>query len=144
MSRILVVDDADEILSNICTLLGIVGHEVYQAGNGLEGLQKAREIRPDLILSDVMMPVMDGIQMLREIRHDSILKSIPVIFLTAALNPTDSIPASDAIHGKHHRYTPQSVMHSGANVYLRKPFRTAELLSLIENQLKPNGCPGLR
>lgn len=144
MSRILVVDDADEILSNVCALLGIVGHDVYQAENGLEGLHKAREIKPDLIVSDVMMPVMDGIQMLREIRNDRILKNIPVIFLTAALNPAESIPASDAVHGKQRPYTPQSLMHSGVNVYLRKPFRIAELLSLIENQLKPHGCPGQR
>ena len=83
MSRILIVDDLDENLYFLDTLLTGHGHEVLKASNGLEALEIAGRLRPDLIVSDILMPVMDGFSLCRIWQQDEQLQPIPFIFYTA-------------------------------------------------------------
>ncbi len=83
MARILTVDDRDENLSLLEDLLTGHGHTVESARNGAEALEAARRLPPDLVISDILMPVMDGFTLCREWRQDGLLKGRPFMFLTA-------------------------------------------------------------
>ena len=80
--KILIVDD-DESLNNVLVdKLNLSGYEAIGASDGVDGLKKALEMHPDLILLDLLMPKMDGLQMLKELREDSWGKLVKVIILT--------------------------------------------------------------
>ncbi len=83
--RILVVDDEPDGRDMLAELLAWEGYDVCVAGNGVAGLEAARSCRIDLIITDLMMPVMDGARMLSEIKRDPELRDIPVIVVSAAL-----------------------------------------------------------
>ncbi len=117
--RILVVEDDPEIRSFIARLL-TEQFRVMEAVNGEEGRQRAQAERPDVIVSDVMMPVMSGLQMLTALRNDPLTVDIPVILLTARQE------VSSRVEG----------LGTGANDYLGKPFSPRELLARIETQLR--------
>jgi len=80
--KILVVDDEPDLREIIKTTLVVNGYEVVSAADGLEGLEKSKKEKPDLILLDIKMPKMDGYTMLRELKKSEEMKSIPVIMLT--------------------------------------------------------------
>lgn len=120
MVKILVVEDSGEMLSNINTILSLNGFSVTTAKDGFEGLNKAKNICPDVIISDVMMPVMDGFEMLNAIRENEFLQTTPVIFLTAKVERKDL----------------REGMALGADDYITKPFKSSELLDSIYAQLK--------
>jgi two-component system phosphate regulon response regulator PhoB len=80
--KILVVDDELDVRIYVGTLFETSGYEPVAARNGSEGLQKAKEILPDLIILDVMMPKAGGVSMYRELKADQRLRDIPVIMLT--------------------------------------------------------------
>lgn len=82
MARILVVEDDPLMLRMYQKALSFDGYEVETAGDGQEGLDKARETKPTLILLDIMMPKMDGLQVLDKLKAQDDTKSIPVIMLT--------------------------------------------------------------
>ncbi len=82
--RILIVDDKAENRYLLRTLLTSTGHEVVEANDGNEALISAREIPPDLVISDILMPVMDGFSLCRAWKNDADLKSVPFVFYTAA------------------------------------------------------------
>ena len=81
--KILLVDDEKDILEFLSYNLKKAGYNVYIANNGIDALKIAREVKPDLIVLDVMMPQMDGMQVCEEIRSDKLLQDIFVLFLTA-------------------------------------------------------------
>ncbi len=81
--RILIVDDNDNNLYLLRVLLGNNSYELTEASNGAEALAKARKNRPDLIITDILMPVMDGFTFCRECKKDRILNTVPVIIYTA-------------------------------------------------------------
>jgi len=83
MPKILIVDDEDVFIKMIQKLLVGSGYEVVTAGDGQEGLEKAKSENPDLIILDVMMPIMDGFTMLKEVREDEKVKDTPVIMCTS-------------------------------------------------------------
>jgi DNA-binding response OmpR family regulator len=119
MPRILAVDDEPNIVRLIQVNLERHGYQVETANNGAQALAKIRENRPDLLVSDVMMPEMDGFELLSTIRRDPSLSDLPVIMLTAK--------AQDA-----------NVMEGysrGADMYLTKPFNPAELLQFVKRIL---------
>jgi two-component system, OmpR family, alkaline phosphatase synthesis response regulator PhoP len=119
MPRILAVDDEPNIVRLIQVNLERHGYQVETANNGAQALAKIRENRPDLLVSDVMMPEMDGFELLSSIRRDPALSDLPVIMLTAK--------AQDA-----------NVMEGysrGADMYLTKPFNPAELLQFVKRIL---------
>ncbi|MFP2906700.1 ATP-binding protein [Pyxidicoccus sp. 3LFB2] len=117
--RILVVEDDAEIRGFVAGLLS-QHYRVLEAVNGEEGLQRARTERPDLVVSDVMMPIMSGLQMLTALRNDARTVDIPVILLTARQEVTAKVEG----------------LGTGANDYLGKPFSPRELLARIETQLR--------
>lgn len=119
MKKILVIEDAQSLRKDILEMLGFEGYEAEGAENGIVGVQMAREMRPDLIICDIMMPGMDGFGVLEELRKDAELGTIPFIFLTARTDRADS------------RYG----MELGADDYLTKPFTASELLASVQTRL---------
>jgi CheY-like chemotaxis protein len=119
---ILIVDDEFAIVETLQELLEEVGYRVRAANHGVEGLAQLSEERPDLILTDVMMPLMGGIEMLHAIRADTANRDIPVIVMSSA----PRLPA--VIEG-------QAAGEIAA--FLRKPFELATLLAMIERLLHP-------
>ncbi|MBN1531618.1 MAG: SpoIIE family protein phosphatase [Spirochaetes bacterium] len=117
--KVLVVEDNPDMRELLKNLLH-GKYRVFFATNGREGLERAKEISPDLILSDVMMPVMDGYEMTMRLKNDMNLKDIPVIMLTAKAD-TGSI-----VEG----------MEYGADDYVAKPFNADELLTRVKAILR--------
>jgi signal transduction histidine kinase len=119
MSVILVIEDEENIRENICEMLRAENFTVIDAENGQQGVAYAKEIVPDLILCDVMMPDFDGYYVLSEIRSNSSTQITPFIFLTAKTTKEDMRLGMDL----------------GADDYLSKPFTRNELMSAITTRL---------
>ena len=118
--RILIVDDDPWILRMVSTLLEKRGYAIHSAADGEEGLLRADQIRPELIIADVMMPKLDGWAMIKALRTRPELAIVPVIFLTALGSEEDRIKG----------------FRLGADDYLPKPFRFEELELRVMNALK--------
>lgn len=119
--RILIVDDEKLLADLLAQALRAQGSETFTANDGFQAVQKARKIRPDAIVMDVMMPVMDGIEAMERIRQD--FPDIPVLMLTAK----DAI--ADKITG----------LRSGADDYVTKPFDLTEVELRLEALLRRSG-----
>jgi CheY-like chemotaxis protein len=117
--RVLVVDDESDIVSTVQYRLEFCEFEVITATNGKEGLEKAASEKPDLILLDISMPVMDGHEMLERLKNRPDLKDIPVIMLTAYSDAKDIAKVADL----------------GVVDYITKPFDFTELMGKISNAL---------
>ena len=117
---ILIIDDEPALLLGLSATIRRQGYNVITAEDGNEGLRKAREAMPDLILSDVMMPPPNGFELRRLMSLDPILSPIPFIFLTARSNVEDRV----------------SGFREGADDYITKPFETEELIARIEAVLR--------
>jgi two-component system phosphate regulon response regulator PhoB len=126
--KILVVGDELDMRTFLCTLLGTCGYQSLVASDGEEGLQKARELRPELIILDVMLPKEGGIQMYRELKTDDDLKQIPVIMLSAISKKT-------FFHSQNilNSYMGQNLPEPEA--YMEKPPESEELIQLAESLL---------
>lgn len=120
MKKILLIEDNQEILENTAEILELAGYEVYTAPDGKAGVATAIECRPDLIISDIMMPVLDGYGVLHLVQKIPGLTGTPFIFLTAKTDRSDF----------------RKGMEMGADDYITKPFTDTELLSAIETRLK--------
>ena len=96
MKTILIVEDNEDNRLIYSQYLTHAGFRVLEAGNGAEGLQVARRERPDIILMDISMPVMDGLTATRHLKGDPDLRTIPVVALTAHAMPTDEQMAREA------------------------------------------------
>lgn len=119
MPRILVAEDDMDIARLIEFQLRFHKFEVMLAGDGAEALQLARQTRPDVILVDWMMPVMDGLHAIRALKADPDLKQLPVILMTAKAQGTDI----------------QAGLAAGAAAYLVKPFPLDQLITTIQGVL---------
>ncbi len=106
-----VVDDNRRNVKICREILEMADFSVVAAENGEAGLRQAKEVQPDVILLDIMMPVMDGIEMLMRLRKDPLIQHIPVLMLSARSATEDVVRA----------------LNSGANDYLTKPFSEEEL-----------------
>lgn len=120
MTKILLVEDNEDIRDNTAEILELADYEVITASNGKEGFQKALETNPDIIICDIMMPVLDGYGMLHLVQKSEQLRSIPFIFLTAKTERVDF----------------RKGMELGADDYLTKPFTELELMNAIEIRLR--------
>lgn len=118
--KILVVEDEKNIRENIAELLELEDYDVHIACNGNQGLSKAINLHPDLILSDVMMPEVDGFELLRMVRNQEGIKNIPFIFITA----------------KSERNDQRFAMGLGADDFILKPFSANELLEAVKSRFK--------
>lgn len=117
--KILVVEDNLHIRDNMVEILELENYEVYAASNGKEGLDKAKEIFPNLILCDIQMPVMDGYQLLKSVQELPDLAESRFIFFTSYSEP------KDILYG----------LRMGADEFLVKPFSGEDLLKVVEKHL---------
>ena len=117
MRRVLIVEDQADIRKLIRMTLEFEPYEIHEASNGSEGLQRAAELRPDLILLDVMMPgELDGLQVCARVRALPALQATRVVLLTARGQTQDRAAGQQA----------------GADAYLTKPFSALQLVETIE------------
>ncbi len=119
MTRILVIEDEDLIRESLEDLLLVEGFEVITAENGEKGVNLASQKQPDLILCDVMMPILNGYEVLEQVRKDKELKTVPFLFLTSMMD----------------RRSNRRGMALGADDYLEKPCTRDELLQAIAVRL---------
>jgi DNA-binding response OmpR family regulator len=115
--KILVVEDDTTLLETIAYNLDQEGYTVFKAADGLQGLNVAREEKPDLVILDLMLPGLDGLSVCRAIRHEM---SMPIMILTARSGEVDRIVGLD----------------SGADDYVVKPFSLGELLARVRALLR--------
>lgn len=120
MKTILLIEDNFEVRENIAEILELANYKVITAENGKVGVEKALQERPDLIICDIMMPVLDGYGVLHLINKNEQLRHVPFIFLTAKAERTDF----------------RKGMEMGADDYITKPFTDIEILNSIERRLR--------
>ncbi|MEH6747457.1 MAG: response regulator [Maribacter arcticus] len=119
MKKILLIEDNQDVRENTAEILELANYQVVTAENGKIGIEKAQEFKPDIVLCDIMMPLMDGFQVLRTFEKDSSMASTPFIFLTAKTDRSDM----------------RMGMSLGADDYLTKPYEEHELLEAIACRL---------
>ena len=117
--RILVVEDEEDLRKMLKFRLEGLNYEVSEAGDGLEGLNKARTTKPDLIIMDLMLPKMDGYKVCGLLKPDARFSRIPIIMFTARAQEKDKEMAKEV----------------GADAYITKPFEPEVLVGKIEELL---------
>jgi PAS domain S-box-containing protein len=118
MSKLLIIDDDEQSLYMLQVLLQGHGYDVESATNGAEALEKARRDPPDMIISDILMPVMDGFTLCRKLKQDKQLKHIPFVFYTATYtDPRDE----------------ELALKLGANRYLLKPIEPETFMKILHD-----------
>jgi CRP/FNR family cyclic AMP-dependent transcriptional regulator len=120
MKKILLIEDNDDVRENTSEILELSNYTVIKASNGKEGVELALKNIPDLVICDIMMPVLDGYGVLHSLHRHTATASIPFIFLTAKSEKTDF----------------RKGMGMGADDYITKPFDGIELLNAVEARLK--------
>lgn len=120
MQKILLIEDNDDIRNNTAEILEIASYQVLTAENGKIGVEMAIEHMPDLIICDIMMPVLDGYGVLHAIHKNDTIKNTPFIFLTAKTERSDF----------------RKGMELGADDYITKPFDGTELLNAVDGRLR--------
>jgi CheY-like chemotaxis protein len=120
VAKILIVDDNHLIRRTVRVILGSAGHEVLEAGDGLQALELARAGKPDLMVLDYMMPEIDGLEVLRRAAQDPGLRDLPVVLLTAKTEGVDL--EQHGLGGREIRF-------------VTKPIKSGELLGLVQSLL---------
>jgi len=120
MNKIVLIEDNQDMRENIKEILELADYEVFEAKNGKVGVELIKEVIPDLILCDIMMPELDGYGVLYMVSKNPKTASIPFIFLTAKSERDDF----------------RKGMNMGADDYLTKPFDDTQLLGAIEKRLE--------
>ena len=115
MANVLIIEDESMLAQNLAEKLRSEGFTVETAGDGEEGLDKVRELHPDLIVLDIMLPKLDGLSLCRMVRRDPATSHIPIIMLTARGTEVDKIVG----------------LESGADDYVVKPFGLGEFLARV-------------
>jgi len=124
---IMVVDDDPDIVTIVKTILEVKGYVVQSASSGQEVLSLLKELKPDLIILDVMMPQMDGLEVLTRLKGNPATSSIPVILLTA------KVQYEDVLGG----------YKLGADYYITKPFTSTQLMTGINLFLSGDQDPSV-
>lgn len=119
MKNILIVDDEQDIVESLKFVLETAGYNCYTAFDGEEGLRLAKEIMPDLIILDVMMPKINGYKISRLLKYDSKYKKIPILMITARSQEEDKLIGEE----------------TGADEYITKPFDLDDVLKQVEKYL---------
>ena len=120
MKKILLIEDNDDVRENTAEILELFNYKVIVAENGKAGVEKAIEHLPDLIICDIMMPLLDGYGVLHAVHKNNAIKNTPFIFLTAKSERPDF----------------RKGMELGADDYITKPFDATELLNAVDRRLK--------
>ena len=118
--KVLIVDDDVDILEFVSLNLSKEGFKVYTASNGLEAIQRATDIAPDLIILDVMMPEMDGVEACIRLRKIPSLDDTVIVFLSA----------------RHEDYSQIAGLNAGADDYITKPIRPKLLIAKLKTMLR--------
>jgi len=126
--KVLVVEDEPLISEMIAKSLRLEGYQVEVAETGEEGLEKAGEVNPDLMLLDVLLPKIDGWEVLTRLRDDQRTRSIPIIMLTVLSDEKSKVQG----------------LRGGADDYVTKPFSSLELMARVEAVLKRSERAGRR
>ncbi len=128
MKRVLIVDDDIDVTTLVSKLVERAGYEAVVAKNGVQGMGKVREGKPDLIILDILMPKQSGVRMYRELKTDEPLKDIPVIMLSA-IAPKSFFRSQKVLD----EFAGQSVPEPEA--YIEKPEEPEELVELMKRIL---------
>ncbi|MDD5528657.1 MAG: response regulator [bacterium] len=118
--KILIVDDDFHLITLLRFNLEKAGYSVWSAKDGSQALNIMKKDKMDLIIADMMMPVMDGLELCRRVKSEPLWKSCPVIMLTARVQLSDKEKGKEA----------------GVDDYITKPFQMKELLASVKNNLK--------
>ena len=118
---ILICDDEVHVRQVMTYKLGAAGYLTQTASDGQEGYDMARELKPDLILSDFKMPRCDGLQMVRKLAEDPVTRGIPIIMVTS----------------RDFDVSPQDIEGTGVKHVLNKPFSPAQVVKLVTGLLPP-------
>jgi two-component system chemotaxis response regulator CheY len=117
--RILAVDDSPSVRQMVKLTLTGAGYEIVEAGDGAEGLSKARATSVDMVVTDLNMPIMNGLGLIRELRKLPAYRGVPILFLT-----TESDPEMK-----------QQAKAAGATGWITKPFQQDQLVALVKKVL---------
>lgn len=120
MKKILIVDDEQDIVESLKFVLETANFTCYCAYNGEDGLRLAKELVPDLIILDVMMPKINGFKISRLLKYDAKYKNIPILMVTARTQEEDKLIGEE----------------TGADEYITKPFELDEVVKKVEQYLK--------
>ena len=120
MKKILIVDDEQDIVESLKFVLESSDYSCYTAFNGEDGLKLAKELIPDLIILDVMMPKINGYKISRLLKYDSKYKNIPILMITARSQEEDKLIGEE----------------TGAYEYITKPFDLDNVLKTVDKYLK--------
>ena len=120
MKKILIVDDEQDIVESLKFVLEASDFTCYCAYNGEDGLRLAKELVPDLIILDVMMPKINGCKISRLLKYDAKYKNIPILMVTARTQEEDKLIGEE----------------TGADEYITKPFELEEVVKKVEQYLK--------
>jgi len=121
--RILIVDDEPDLIAVLRMGLLMEGFEVLEAADGEEGLRKAQQEKPDLVVLDLMLPRMDGYQVCRTLKFDARYKSLPIFILSARPGERDK----------------RLALEMGADLFISKPYDLKDLVTRIRQRLKLDG-----
>lgn len=116
-TRVLIVEDEPDIRGGVSRWLSAGGYETFLAENGEQGLQIARQEKPEVILLDVLMPLKGGMETLSELRADRKTSKIPVVMLSASLQDE------------------QRALDAGAKYFVHKPYDGKQLVSIVASAL---------
>ena len=120
MKKILIVDDEQDIVESLKFVLEAADFTCHCAYNGEDGLRLAKELVPDLIILDVMMPKINGFKISRLLKYDAKYKNIPILMVTARTQEEDKLIGEE----------------TGADEYITKPFELEEVVKKVEQYLK--------
>jgi len=120
MKKILIVDDEQDIVESLKFVLEAADFNCYTADNGEDGLRLAKELMPDLIILDVMMPKINGYKISRLLKYDAKYKNIPILMVTARSQEEDKLIGEE----------------TGADEYITKPFELDDVVKKVEEYLK--------
>ena len=120
LKKVLIVDDEQDIVESLKFVLEEAGFACSCAFNGEDGLRLAKEISPDLIILDVMMPKINGYKICRLLKYDNKYKNIPILMVTARSQEEDKLIGEE----------------TGVDEYITKPFELDEIVKKVEGYLK--------
>ena len=125
MARILIVDDSPSQLMGIQRIVEKLGHEIFTATDGASGVEVAKQVLPDLVLMDAVMPNLNGFQATRTLKREATTQHIPVILVTTKDQDTDRLWG----------------MRQGAKAYITKPFTEDDLSAVIAQVFSAEAPP---
>ena len=120
MAVVLTVDDSPSIRQLVRIVLGPAGYDVIDAGDGAEGLEQAKSGKPNIVVTDLNMPVMNGLELIAHLRRLPSMLGVPIVFLTTESN--------DAVK--------QQAKAAGATGWITKPFKPEQLLAVVSKLVR--------